>query len=67
MGDRFCAIAETWHVPWKETSPANECVKFIAAFLGGNTNLSEIGESMFFPSCIDSGAGPGRLEVWRVR
>jgi hypothetical protein len=26
-----------------------------------------IGEDLFFPSCVDGGAGPGRLEAWRIR
>jgi len=31
-------------MPWKETSPVNERVKFIAAFLEGNENFSELCE-----------------------
>jgi transposase-like protein len=31
-------------MPWKETSPVNERVKFIAAFLEGEENFSELCE-----------------------
>jgi transposase-like protein len=31
-------------MPWKDTSPVNERVKFIAAFLEGNENFTELCE-----------------------
>jgi transposase-like protein len=46
-------------MPWKDTSPVNERVKFVAGFLEGNENFSEL--------CDRFGISRKQGYKWRLR